>query len=93
MVCTKCEKKLRKGGPAPDPWKEGSSNDKRKVNENKLLSKSRRFQPYQQKCKTCKSTLHEPQAQYCQSCAYSKGICHICGTQILDTSGYKQSAK
>ena len=30
------------GGPAPDPWKEGSSNDKRKVNENKLLSKSRR---------------------------------------------------
>jgi hypothetical protein len=30
------------GGPAPDPWKEGSNNDKRKVNENKLLSKSKR---------------------------------------------------
>ena len=24
------------------------------------------------KCKTCKSTLHQPDALYCQGCAYSK---------------------
>ena len=28
------------------------------------------------KCKTCKSTLHQPDALYCQGCAYSKvGLC------------------
>ena len=43
------------------------------------------------KCKTCKSTLHQPEALYCQGCAYSKGICALCGAQILDTEKYKQS--
>ena len=43
------------------------------------------------KCKTCKSTLHQPEATYCQGCAYSKGICALCGAQILDTEKYKQS--
>ena len=30
--------------------------------------------------------------QYCQKCAYHKGLCAMCGKQILDTSKYKQSA-
>ena len=49
-----------------------------------------RWQPYAAKCTVCKSALHQ-QAIYCQSCAYSKGVCAMCGKQILDTTGYKQS--
>lgn len=26
-------------------------------------------------------------------CAYKKGICAMCGKQVLDTSKYKQTAK
>ncbi|DBA81915.1 hypothetical protein WJX79_003482 [Trebouxia sp. C0005] len=95
MVCSKCEKKLSKV-IVPDKWKEGASNvtegGGRKVNENKLLSKKQRWQPYASRCKTCKATLHQD-ALYCQGCAYQKGICAMCGKQILDTSNYKQSAK
>ena len=37
--------------------------------------------PSQSKCKTCKSTLHDANATYCQGCAYQKGICHVCGKE------------
>ncbi|KIZ07078.1 hypothetical protein MNEG_0867 [Monoraphidium neglectum] len=43
MVCEKCEKKLTKVA-CPEKWKEGT--DKRKVNQNKLLNKDKRFTPY-----------------------------------------------
>ncbi|KAG2173624.1 hypothetical protein INT43_005042 [Umbelopsis isabellina] len=99
MVCAKCEKKLSKVA-APDKWKEGSRNTKvggegRKLNENKLLSKSAksRFSPYESKCKICKSKVHQDKAHYCQGCAYKKGICAMCGKQVIDVSSYKQSAK
>lgn len=46
QVCEKCEKKLSKV-ICPDKWKEGASNTieggGRKVNENKLLSKAKRW--------------------------------------------------
>ena len=46
MVCAKCEKKLTKVA-CPEKWKEGSSNTVaaggRKLNENKLLDKSKRL--------------------------------------------------
>ncbi|GAA5897250.1 cysteine-rich PDZ-binding protein [Sporobolomyces salmoneus] len=45
------------------------------------------------KCAFCKSTVARPEAQYCQSCAYKKGICSICAKPILDTSQYKMSSK
>ena len=70
------------GGPAPDPWREGSTNSNRKINENKLLSR-KTFVPSQSKCKTCKTTLLDPTATYCQGCAYQKGICHVCGKTSL----------
>ncbi|KAJ1919039.1 hypothetical protein IWQ60_005634 [Tieghemiomyces parasiticus] len=98
MVCKKCEKKLGKVACA-DTWKAGSRNSSagqdRKLNENKLLtaSKKQRFLPYANKCKLCKGALHQAHAQYCQSCAYKKGMCALCGVQILDTRMYKQSAK
>ncbi|KAI8099448.1 PDZ-binding protein [Halteromyces radiatus] len=100
MVCKKCEKKVGTLLAAPDKWKEGAKNVKagqegRKINQNKLLSKSAkiRFNPYEAKCKLCKSKVHQEKAHYCQACSYKKGICAICGKQILDTSSYKQSAK
>lgn len=81
-----------RGGPAPP----GGA---RKVGENKLLSKSNRFSPLDAKCKLCKQRVTQERASYCQgtcwdpdpACAYKKGLCAICGKQILDTSRYKQS--
>ncbi|TPX68893.1 hypothetical protein SpCBS45565_g02788 [Spizellomyces sp. 'palustris'] len=98
MVCKKCEKKLATLA-APDKWKEGSRNstagtEGRKVNENKLLSsKKNKFMPYESKCRVCKSRVHQAGSHYCQGCAYKNGICAMCGTQILDTSGYKMASK
>ncbi|KAK9828199.1 hypothetical protein WJX74_002718 [Apatococcus lobatus] len=95
MVCGKCEKKLSKV-ICPDPYKEGARNTTegggRKLNENKLLSKKNRWSPLAAKCTVCKSTLHQ-QGQFCQSCAYQKGVCAMCGKQILDTKNYKQSSR
>ena len=28
---------------------------------------------------------------YCQPCAYSLGVCSMCGVKMLDTSGYRMS--
>ncbi|KAI7872612.1 PDZ-binding protein [Mucor mucedo] len=100
MVCKKCEKKLTTLA-APDKWKDGSKNvlagsSGRKLNQNKLLSRSAklsRFNPLESKCKICKTKVHQDKAHYCQDCAYKKGICAMCGKQVLDTSSYKQTAK
>ncbi|ETW78638.1 hypothetical protein HETIRDRAFT_155876 [Heterobasidion irregulare TC 32-1] len=104
MVCKKCEKKLSKVA-APDPFTSTSSSIKdgsRKVGENKLIgrpgpskaggSKSR-FQPYGGKCKDCKQTVTQNRAKYCHGCAFKKGLCSICGKQILDTTGYAMQNK
>lgn len=96
MVCDKCEKKLAKV-ICPDKWKDGARNTTesggRKINENKLLAKKQRWQPYGQgKCTVCKSALHQ-EGMYCHNCAYSKGLCAMCGKQILDAKVYKQSKK
>jgi len=47
----------------------------RKLNEKKLLSKKykNKFAPYENKCKICKSRVHQEGSHYCQSCAYKKG--------------------
>ncbi|XP_022716058.1 cysteine-rich PDZ-binding protein-like [Durio zibethinus] len=94
MVCEKCQKKLSKV-IVPDKWKEGASNTTesggRKINENKLLSKKHRWTPYgNTKCLICKQQVHQD-AKYCHTCAYSKGVCAMCGKQVLDTKLYKQS--
>ncbi|KAF8600498.1 hypothetical protein BDV93DRAFT_538707 [Ceratobasidium sp. AG-I] len=99
MVCQKCTKKLSKVA-APDPFAPSSSS--RKVGENKLLTgrnigggsgPSKKYQPYQKKCKDCKSSVTQNSAKYCHGCAYKKGLCSMCGKQILDTTGYVMSSK
>ncbi|KAF9643174.1 hypothetical protein BDM02DRAFT_3104769 [Thelephora ganbajun] len=103
MVCKKCEKKLSKVA-APDPFISSSSAIKegtRKVGGgNALLSRpgpsKTKFgppSPYASKCKDCKQTTTQNGAKYCHGCAYKKGLCSICGKQILDTTGYQMSSK
>mmetsp|Transcript_15517 Transcript_15517/g.38638 ORF Transcript_15517/g.38638 Transcript_15517/m.38638 type:complete len:99 (-) Transcript_15517:1132-1428(-) len=98
MVCDKCEKKIAGGVACPDKWKDGASNTigsgKVKVGENKLLQKKGRYTPYAaQKCTVCKSNIFKPGYTYCHTCAYQKGVCEMCGKQILDVKNYKQSVK
>jgi hypothetical protein len=98
MVCETCQKKL---GTVivPDKWKEGAKNTNesgssvRSGKNTLLMNKERnRYEPYESRCRICKSKLHQKGA-YCTECAYKKGICSMCGRKILDTSGYKQSSK
>lgn len=38
--------------------------------------------------------MHVQDGKYCHACAYAKGLCAMCGKQILDNvKTYKQSAK
>uniref|UniRef100_A0A0B6Y717 Cysteine-rich PDZ-binding protein n=1 Tax=Arion vulgaris TaxID=1028688 RepID=A0A0B6Y717_9EUPU len=99
MVCEKCQKKLGKV-ITPDPWKTGARNTTegggRKLGENKALTATKnRFNPYQtsfEKCRICKTTVHQPGSHYCQGCAYKKGICAMCGKKVLETTNYRQSS-
>ncbi|XP_063868681.1 LOW QUALITY PROTEIN: cysteine-rich PDZ-binding protein-like [Scylla paramamosain] len=102
MVCEKCQKKLGKV-ITPDTWKDGARNTTesggRKINENKLLtSKKNRFNPCTvslprfAECRICRSKVHQPALNFCQGCAYKKGICAMCGKKILDTTNYRQSS-
>lgn len=98
MVCEKCEKKLGKV-ITPDPWKAGARNTTegggRVINENKALTaKKARFTPYGKfaECRICRQKVHQVGSNYCQGCAYKKGICAMCGKKILETKNYRQSS-
>ena len=84
MVCEDCKSKLSVIS-APDPWAAGSrgATATRRVNENKLLRKGVRSNPYGNGCKICKLKCQQNNAMYCTICAYAKGICSICGKQVL----------
>ena len=90
MVCDDCTQKLSVIS-APDPWKQGSHSAIRKVDENKLLRKGIRSNPYSNSCKICKLKCQQNNAIYCTICAYAKGVCSICGKQVQDTRMYKMS--
>lgn len=95
MVCQDCESKLSRGA-APDPWKSGSRNNNeeggRRIGENKALGKSyaaHRHNPYARSaCTVCKQPVSQNGGKFCQPCAYGKGVCAICGKQVLDTRFY-----
>jgi hypothetical protein len=101
MPCEDCERnpKLRATVICPDPWREGAaagqSSGGRMKSENKLLTTRARYSPYGgggglgtgQKCQVCKKQLAAG-GKWCQECAHVRGICYICGKQILDTSMY-----
>ena len=41
----------------------------------------------------CKQQLHQADCKYCQTCAFKRGLCAMCGKQIIDVSKYKQTNK
>lgn len=98
MVCTKCEKKL-KSLANPDVWRDGGKNSTqygkagaRAVGQNMLLKhkQKERFNPYQNKCKICRSAMSQ-QGEYCPGCAYKQGVCQMCGKKMVDVSMHNQT--
>ena len=89
MVCDSCKSKLSKLAPA-QVWKpEHNENQKpRRTSKMKTLKTSARANPYANLCLICKLRTQQNQAKYCSQCAYSEGICAICGVKVLDTSMY-----
>ena len=57
-------------------------NGGRRLNENKALSSKCRTAPYSKyaKCRICRSSVHQAGSNYCQGCAYKKGIRVYIGT-------------
>jgi ABC-type bacteriocin/lantibiotic exporter with double-glycine peptidase domain len=90
MVCSKCEKNL---SSIITLDARGTKTKERKINENKLLKKRNQFEPYSNCCKLCKTRLHQKNSNYCQKCAFDKGICAMCGVKMIDVSMYKNSTK
>lgn len=43
------------------------------------------------KCTICKAKTEGKHNKFCHTCAYTKGICEICGKKVIDISMYKQS--
>mmetsp|Transcript_23944 Transcript_23944/g.26567 ORF Transcript_23944/g.26567 Transcript_23944/m.26567 type:complete len:99 (-) Transcript_23944:100-396(-) len=96
MVCEKCEKKLARV-ICQDPWKDGARNTVEsggkkvgKIRTTSTRRSKRRASPYSKVCRICHAKLHVT-GNYCNDCAYKKGICTMCGRKILDTKMYKQS--
>ncbi|RCN44522.1 hypothetical protein ANCCAN_09513 [Ancylostoma caninum] len=96
MVCDACQKKLTKI-VGIDPYRNKAHNKLTGVqkrppaNQNKLLGSEKKATVMNVKCKICKCAVHQVGSHYCQTCAYQKGICAMCGKRILNTTGLRQS--
>ncbi|KAK6728009.1 hypothetical protein RB195_005581 [Necator americanus] len=96
MVCDACQKKLTKI-VGIDPYRNKAHNKLSGVqkrppaNQNKLLGSEKKATVMNVKCKICKCAVHQVGSHYCQTCAYQKGICAMCGKRIISTTGLRQS--
>lgn len=95
MVCQECTKKIEKTQKliTPEFTKKNSnynlSSSERKVNQNMILnSRSHIFDPMLVNCFMCKGRV-EGKNKYCLTCAYTKGICEMCGVKVSDNKLYK----
>lgn len=64
-------------------------------NDQKDLCYNSIFHLFQAKfveCRICRTKVHQAGSNFCQGCAYKKGICAMCGKKILDTKSYCQSS-
>jgi len=72
-------------------WKDGARNVQggrdggQRLARNTLLESrgKTRFKPHLKTCRICKSKLSQ-EGEYCNQCAFSKGICSMCGVKIAD---------
>lgn len=79
MVCDRCEAKL-------------TEEPKRKGPSNMLLvaRKRHRVDPIGRNCRLCEKSV-QGMYHFCNKCAYTRGVCAICGRKVLDTRFYKQT--
>mmetsp|Transcript_34177 Transcript_34177/g.59773 ORF Transcript_34177/g.59773 Transcript_34177/m.59773 type:complete len:82 (+) Transcript_34177:1472-1717(+) len=79
MVCDRCEAKLTEESKS-----KGSSNML-------LVSRKRsRVEPVRRNCRLCEKSI-QGLYHFCNKCAYTRGVCTMCGRKVLDTRFYKQS--
>ncbi|KAL1510636.1 hypothetical protein AB1Y20_006936 [Prymnesium parvum] len=92
MVCDDCKSKLSSLATG-DPFKGGSSGGPASSRQatNTLLRRGVTSNPYGHHCSICKQRCQVQGATFCTICAYAKGVCAICGKQVLDISMYKMS--
>jgi hypothetical protein len=90
MVCHKCAKKLSKSLVTPEFTNSKVSHNltsgSREIVKNKILVKSQRNLSV--KCELCSGRV-EASNKYCLTCAYTKGICEICGVKMSETASFK----
>jgi hypothetical protein len=56
----------------------------------RIAKKGLASDPYSKKCRICKTGITAVY-NYCQKCAYAKGICSICGVKMFDVKQYKMT--
>lgn len=102
MVCSKCQKTLKKTELATpgvkrkneiylgSPTAEKSKAARYGISKNKLLSKAAKnpYSAYSSSCETCK-TKTERGRTFCQRCAYKKNACAMCGKGVTSVDGTK----
>ncbi|CAJ0562353.1 unnamed protein product, partial [Mesorhabditis spiculigera] len=97
MVCDKCQPKLSKL-IGVDPLRNKAHNKLGGVTKtkatglkNKALGSDKKAGMVGVKCRVCKQNVHQVGSNFCQTCAYQKGICAMCGKKMYETSMLKQS--
>lgn len=94
MVCHKCSKKLESQQLITPEFTKGKSEfslstGERQINQNMIISKRKfGFNPMAVKCHSCKGRV-EGRNIYCHTCAYTKGLCEMCGVKVSDMKSYK----
>ncbi|XP_049371024.1 uncharacterized protein LOC125835973 [Solanum verrucosum] len=85
---TKCKCKLSKV-ILPKNGKEGASNDTEGGSLTRTIK--RKWTPHGNTKRTLRKQQVHQDAKYCHTRAYSKGVCAMCGNEVLDTKLYKQN--
>lgn len=93
-MCEKCTAKLG-SIVVPDKWKDGALNiiddvtgknkaGDRRVGSNALAARMSKSMAgdVARPCRICKTKVQQAHAHYCSACAYSKGICAMCGHKV-----------
>lgn len=90
MVCDDCQNKIGKL-VTPDVKFGSKSNSNVKVNVNMILSKKKdSLNALGIKCLICRTRV-ESKNKYCLTCAFSKGLCEMCGKKISETKMYRNT--
>ncbi len=91
MVCDDCHNKLGRLVTPEVKFGSKSTPANVKVNVNMILSKRKNeLDSLGVKCLICKTRV-ESKNKYCLTCAFTKGLCEMCGKKISETKMYKNT--